>query len=158
MDARTTAGSRIYGQGLRGRRDATVVRRLRRAGAIIMGKTNLHEIALGVTNENEHFGPARNPWNPDRVPGGSSGGSAVAVALGLGYGSVGTDTRGSIRIPAACCGITGIKPTRGLVPTEGVIPLSWTLERHKGNLTGVVRELGIGRTTLYRKLKKHRLR
>ncbi len=128
VDARTTAGSRIYGQGLRGRRDATVVRRLRRAGAIIMGKTNLHEIALGVTNENEHFGPARNPWNPDRVPGGSSGGSAVAVALGLGYGSVGTDTRGSIRIPAACCGITGIKPTRGLVPTEGVIPLSWTLD------------------------------
>lgn len=133
-DGPTTVGSRAFGAGITSRTDATVVRRLRRAGAIVIGKTNLHEIALGVTTVNEHFGPAHNPWDRECIAGGSSGGSAVAVALGLGLGSVGTDTRGSIRIPAACCGITGLKPTRGLVPTDGVVPLSWTLD-HVGPMT-----------------------
>jgi aspartyl-tRNA(Asn)/glutamyl-tRNA(Gln) amidotransferase subunit A len=99
-----------------------------------VGKTNLHECAFGVTTVNEHFGPARNPWNRARVAGGSSGGSAVAVAMGMGLGSVGTDTRGSIRIPAACCGITGLKPTYGLLPTDDVVPLAPTLD-HLGPMT-----------------------
>ena len=128
IDAPTTAGSRIFGAGLVAVRDAPVVRRLRRAGAIVLGKTNLHEVALGVTSANEHFGAVRNPWNPELVAGGSSGGSAVAVAAGLGPLSLGSDTRGSIRIPAACCGITGLKPTRGLLPIDDVIPLSPSLD------------------------------
>jgi aspartyl-tRNA(Asn)/glutamyl-tRNA(Gln) amidotransferase subunit A len=132
-EAPTTAGSKIFGEGLTVTDDAPVVRRLRRAGAIIIGKTNLHEVALGVTSANEHFGPVRNPHDPERVAGGSSGGSAVAVATGMGPLSVGTDTRGSIRIPAACCGVVGLKPTRGLVPTEGVLPLSPSLD-HVGPL------------------------
>jgi len=127
-EAPTTAGSRIFGDGLVAERDATVVRRLRRAGAIVIGKTNLHEVALGVTSANEHFGPVRNPWDPARVAGGSSGGSAAAVATDLGPLSVGTDTRGSIRIPAACCGVTGLKPTHGLVSIDGVVPLSPSLD------------------------------
>jgi aspartyl-tRNA(Asn)/glutamyl-tRNA(Gln) amidotransferase subunit A len=133
-DAPATAGSKIYGAGLASRRDATVIRRLRKAGAVIVGRTNLHEIALGVTNENEHFGPARNPWDRARVPGGSSGGSAVAVAAGLVPAAIGSDTRGSIRIPAAACGVTGLKPSYGLVPTAGVIPLAWSLD-HVGPIT-----------------------
>lgn len=127
-EAPTTAGSRIFGDGLTTAKDAAVVQRLRRAGAILIGKTNLHEVALGVTTVNEHFGAARNPWDPQRMSGGSSGGSAVALAAGLGPLSVGTDTRGSIRIPAACCGVTGLKPTRGLVSLDGVVPLSPTLD------------------------------
>ena len=133
-DQRTTAGSRCFGEGLVAETDAPVIKRLRRAGAVIVGRTNLHEVALGVTTVNEHFGPARNPWNPAHVSGGSSGGSAVAVAAGLCAASVGTDTRGSIRIPAACCGIVGLKPTRGLVSTGGVIPLSPSLD-HVGPMT-----------------------
>jgi aspartyl-tRNA(Asn)/glutamyl-tRNA(Gln) amidotransferase subunit A len=128
VEAPTTAGSKIYGEGLVAEHDAPVVRRLRRAGAIIVGKTNLHEIALGVTSTNEHFGAVRNPWDTDRIPGGSSGGSAAAVAAGLAPLSVGSDTRGSIRIPASCCGITGLKPTLGMVSTEDVVPLSGTLD------------------------------
>jgi aspartyl-tRNA(Asn)/glutamyl-tRNA(Gln) amidotransferase subunit A len=127
-EAPTTAGSRVFGAGITTARDAPVVRRLRRAGAIILGKTNLHEVALGVTSANEHFGPARNPWDTSRIAGGSSGGSAVAVAAGLGPLSLGSDTRGSIRIPAACCGITGLKPTQGLLPLDGVVPLSPSLD------------------------------
>lgn len=138
-DAPTTAGSRTFGRGIESRTDAPAVRRLRRAGAILIGKTNLHEIALGVTSENEHFGPVRNPWNPELIVGGSSGGSGAAVAAGMGYGSIGTDTRGSIRIPAACCGITGLKPTRGIVSTDGVIPLSRTLD-HVGPMTRSVED------------------
>lgn len=138
----TTAGSKAFAGRLPANRDAPVVRRLRRAGALILGKTNLHEIAMGVTTVNEHYGPARNPWDRTRVAGGSSGGSAVAVAAGMGPGSVGTDTRGSIRIPAACCGITGLKPTHGLVSTEGVVPLSWTLD-HVGPLTRTVEDAAL---------------
>ncbi len=139
-DAPTTSGSRIHGDGLPPQDDAEVVRQLRRAGAIIIGKANLHEIALGVTNINEHFGPARNPWNRDHVSGGSSGGSAVAVAAGLTPLGIGTDTRGSIRIPAACCGITGFKPTRGLLSLKGVLPLAPTLD-HVGPMARSVRDL-----------------
>jgi aspartyl-tRNA(Asn)/glutamyl-tRNA(Gln) amidotransferase subunit A len=141
-DAPTTAGSRIYGDGIKTEHDALVVSRLRRAGAVLVGKNNLHEIALGITSVNEHFGPVRNPWAPDRVAGGSSGGSAAAVAAGLGYASIGTDTRGSVRIPAACCGVTGLKPTTGLVPTDGVLPLSWTLD-HVGPLTRSVEDAAL---------------
>jgi aspartyl-tRNA(Asn)/glutamyl-tRNA(Gln) amidotransferase subunit A len=138
----TTAGSKIFGTGLVAERDAAVVRRLRRAGAIIIGKTNLHEVALGVTSANEHFGPVRNPHDPERVAGGSSGGSAVAVAVGLGPLSIGTDTRGSIRIPAACCGVAGLKPTRGLVPVEGVLPLSPSLD-HVGPIAHTAGECAL---------------
>jgi aspartyl-tRNA(Asn)/glutamyl-tRNA(Gln) amidotransferase subunit A len=141
-EAPTTAGSRVFGTGLIAERDADVVRRLRRAGAIIIGKTNLHEVALGVTSANEHFGPVRNPHDPERVAGGSSGGSAVAVAVGLGPLSIGTDTRGSIRIPAACCGVAGLKPTRGLVPVEGVLPLSPSLD-HVGPLAQTAAECAL---------------
>ena len=130
----TTAGSRVFGDGISSRHDATLVHRLRRAGAILIGKTNLHEFAYGVTGENSHFGPARNPWDRSRIAGGSSGGSGVAVAAGMGCFSIGTDTRGSIRIPSSFCGITGLKPTLGAVPTRGVIPLSGTLD-HAGPMT-----------------------
>src|SRR5262245_14076814 len=127
-EAPTTAGSKIFGEGIVVEQDAPSVGRLRRAGAIIIGKTSLHEVALGVTSANEHFGPVRNPHDPERVAGGSSGGSAVAVATGCGPLSIGSDTRGSIRIPASCCGVTGLKPTRDLVSLEGVVPLSASLD------------------------------
>lgn len=106
--------------------DATVVTRLRRAGCVIVGKTNLHEWALGITSVNPHYGPVRNPHDPDRAAGGSSGGSAVAVATGMCDWAVGTDTGGSIRIPAALTGVVGIKPTHGAIPMDGVFPLSPT--------------------------------
>ena len=138
----TTAGSKTFGKKLPARADAPVARKLRRAGAVLLGKTNLHELAMGVTTVNEHYGPARNPWDTSRVAGGSSGGSAVAVASGMGAGSVGTDTRGSIRIPAACCGITGLKPTFGLIDTEGVIPLAATLD-HLGPMTRSVEDAAL---------------
>jgi aspartyl-tRNA(Asn)/glutamyl-tRNA(Gln) amidotransferase subunit A len=141
-EAPTTAGSKIFGDGLIADQDAPVVRRLRRAGAIIIGKTNLHEVALGVTSANEHFGPVRNPHDPERVAGGSSGGSAVAVATGMGPLSVGSDTRGSIRIPASCCGVTGLKPTRGLVSVEGVVPLSPSLD-HVGPIARTAAECAL---------------
>jgi len=124
---RTTAGSRILKDFIP-QHDAQVVVLLREAGAVLLGKTNMHEFAYGVTTNNPHYGPARNPWDPARIPGGSSGGSAAAVAAGLCYGSIGTDTGGSIRIPASLCGIVGLKPTRGHVSDSGVIPLSPTLD------------------------------
>jgi aspartyl-tRNA(Asn)/glutamyl-tRNA(Gln) amidotransferase subunit A len=141
-DTPTTVGSRAFADGIVSDVDAPVVRKLRRAGAVLIGRTNLHELALGVTTVNEHFGPARNPWDRARVSGGSSGGSAVAVAAELCAGALGTDTRGSIRIPAACCGITGFKPTRGLVSTKAVIPLSRTLD-HVGPMAWSVEDAAV---------------
>ncbi len=124
---RTTAGSKILKDFIP-TEDAAVVGQLRNAGAVILGKTNMHEFAYGVTSNNPHFGSVHNPWDLARIPGGSSGGSAAAVAAGLCYGSIGTDTGGSIRIPAALCGIVGLKPTLGRVSVEGVIPLSPRLD------------------------------
>ena len=126
-DVRTTAGSRILAKFVP-QHDADVVARLKEAGAVILGKTNMHEFAYGVTSNNPHYGPVHNPWDLSRIPGGSSGGSAAAVAAGLCYGSIGTDTGGSIRIPAGLCGIVGLKPTLGRVSVEGVIPLSPRLD------------------------------
>jgi len=126
-DVRTTAGSRILANFIP-QHDATLVAQLKAAGAVLLGKTNLHEFAYGVTSNNPHFGPVHNPWNLACIPGGSSGGSAAAVAAGLCYGSIGTDTGGSIRIPAALCGIVGLKPTLGRVSVDGVIPLSPKLD------------------------------
>ena len=126
-DIRTTAGSKIL-KDFVPQHDAVVWTKLREAGAVLLGKTNLHEFAYGVTTNNPHYGPARNPWDLARIPGGSSGGSAAAVAAGLCYASIGTDTGGSIRIPAALCGIVGLKPGIGRVSVEGIVPLSTTLD------------------------------
>ncbi|MCL6594106.1 MAG: amidase, partial [Alicyclobacillus sp.] len=117
--------------------DATAVQRLRAAGAILLGKTNLHEYAYGTTNENPHYGPARNPWNRAKITGGSSGGSSAALAAGLALAALGTDTGGSIRIPAALCGHVGFKPSFGLVSKAGVFPLAPSLD-HVGPMTQTV--------------------
>ena len=109
---KTTGGSKILADWVPDT-DATVTRRLRQAGAIVIGKNNLHEFAYGATNENPHYGPARNPWNQERITGGSSGGSAAAVAAGIGYASMGSDTGGSIRQPAPVTATVGVKPTYG---------------------------------------------
>ena len=112
----------------RPKRNAPVAEALLRAGALVLGKTNLHELACGVTNNNGGFGPARNPWDRRLIPGGSSGGTGVAVAARLAPGGIGTDTGGSVRIPAALCGLAGFKPTARRVPLEGAFPLSFTLD------------------------------
>jgi aspartyl-tRNA(Asn)/glutamyl-tRNA(Gln) amidotransferase subunit A len=132
----TTAASRVRA-GHVATADARVVTRLREAGAVILGKTNLHEFALGTTSDESAFGPVHNPRDPTRSPGGSSGGSAAAVAAGMGWGSIGTDTGGSIRIPASACGVVGLKPSFGEVPTVGVLPLSVSLD-HVGPLAQTV--------------------
>src|SRR5262249_12366043 len=129
----TTAGSLIY-RGWKPDFDATVVQRLRTGGAVLLGKTHLHELAYGITNNNPHYGPCRNPWDLTRIPGGSSGGAAVSVAASLSYASFGTDTGGSIRIPASYCGVTGFKPTYGCISRHGIIPLSVYLD-HVGPFT-----------------------
>jgi aspartyl-tRNA(Asn)/glutamyl-tRNA(Gln) amidotransferase subunit A len=139
--APTSAASRVR-QGHIAHADATVVSRLRDAGAVMIGKCNLHEFALGTTNDESAFGPSRNPHDTARSPGGSSGGSAAAVAAGLGWASVGSDTGGSIRIPAAACGIVGLKPAFGEIPTGGVVPLSVSLD-HVGPLALSVRDAWI---------------
>jgi len=137
----TTAASRVR-EGHVADRDAPAISRLRAAGAVLVGKTNLHEFALGTTNEDSAFGPARNPHDPTRSPGGSSGGSAASVAAGMALASIGTDTGGSIRIPAAACGVVGLKPAYGEVPTAGVVPLSHTLD-HVGPLAQSVPDAAI---------------
>ncbi len=137
----TTAASRVR-QGHMATRDAPIVTCLREAGAVLIGKTNLHEFALGTTNEDSAFGPARHPLDPSRSPGGSSGGSAASVLADMAYASIGTDTGGSIRIPAAACGLVGLKPTLGEVPTDGLVPLSGTLD-HVGPICRSVEDAQI---------------
>jgi len=137
----TTIGSKFFADNVPDE-DAFVVERLKQAGALINGKTNTHEIALGLTGNNPHYGTARNPWNTECIPGGSSSGSAIAVATGMALGALGTDTGGSIRVPASLCGIVGFKPTRGRVSTRGVFPLSWNLD-HVGPLTKCVKDAAI---------------
>jgi len=124
------------------RHDAPVVTNLRRAGAVIVGKTNLHEFAFGTTSDETAFGVVRNPCDPTRSAGGSSGGAAVAIVEGMSLGSVGTDTGGSIRIPSAACGITGLKPSHGEIDCEGVVPLSTTLD-HVGPMTRTVADASL---------------
>jgi len=130
---RTTAGSELFKDRIP-TEDAEVVRRLKAAGAVFLGKLNLHEFAYGGSSAVSFFGPVRNPWNLAHSPGGSSGGCAAAVAAHLCYGAIGSDTGGSIREPAAYCGIVGLKPTYGRVSTAGAIPLSWSLD-HLGPMT-----------------------
>ena len=138
---KTTAGSLFFKDYIPNE-DAVVIQKLKAAGAVIMGKTNTHEIALGVTTNNPHFGTTRNPWDTKRIPGGSSGGSAVAVATGMSLGALGTDTGGSIRIPASLCGVVGLKPTYGRVSLRGVFPLSWNLD-HVGPITRTVKDAAL---------------
>jgi aspartyl-tRNA(Asn)/glutamyl-tRNA(Gln) amidotransferase subunit A len=127
---RTTAGSQVLGDFVPDE-DATVVASLKQAGTILLGKLNMHEFAAGGTNDNPHYGACRNPWDLERIPGGSSGGSGAALAAGMCFGATGSDTAGSIRMPSHCCGTSGIKPTYGRVSCFGVVPLSWSLD-HPG--------------------------
>lgn len=119
--------------------DATVIKKLREAGVIFTGKVSMHEYAWGITNNNPHYGAVKNPWNLEKIPGGSSGGSGAAVAAGSSVASLGTDTAGSIRIPSSACGIVGLKQTHGLVSKYGVYPLAWSLD-HVGPMTKTVKD------------------
>jgi len=138
---RTTAASALFKDRIPSQ-DAEVVRRLRNAGAVFLGKQNLHEFAYGGSSMISYYGEVHNPWNPSRIAGGSSGGSAAAVAAGLGYGAIGTDTAGSIREPAAQCGVVGIKPTYGRVSARGVIPLSASFD-HVGPIGRTVSDVAV---------------
>ncbi|MEO1511532.1 MAG: amidase, partial [Planctomycetota bacterium] len=129
---RTTGGSRVLRDFIP-ENDATVVSRLEAAGMVLLGKTNTHEFAYGPTSEISTFGPVRNPWDVDKISGGSSGGSGAAVAAGLVPIASGSDTGGSIRIPASLCGLTGLKPTYGRVSRAGILPLCWSMD-HAGPL------------------------
>src|ERR1700722_6777621 len=133
---RTTSGSKIYGDFVPDR-DAAVVERLAAAGAVMVGKAGLHELAYGITSDNPHFGTIRNSRNTEHSPGGSSGGAAVAGASGMAFVATGTDTGGSIRVPASFCGVVGLKPTYGLVDRSGVQPLGLSLD-HVGPLARTV--------------------
>lgn len=137
----TTAGSRLMATNVPSA-DSAIAAAVFTAGAVNVGKTNLHEWAFGVTTDNPHFGPTRNPWAPERIPGGSSGGSAAAVVAGEIFGSIGSDTGGSIRIPASLCGIVGLKPTYGRVSLRGAIPLAWSLD-HAGPMARTVRDAAL---------------
>jgi aspartyl-tRNA(Asn)/glutamyl-tRNA(Gln) amidotransferase subunit A len=138
---RTTAASELFKDRVP-TEDAEVARKLKAAGAIILGKLNMHEFAYGITSSVTYFQPVHNPWALDRVPGGSSGGSAAATAADLCFAALGTDTGGSVRIPASFCGVAGLKPTYGRVSIRGVIPLSWTLD-HVGPLAKTVEDSAI---------------
>jgi len=138
---RTTSGSKIFADFVPDR-DAPVVQRLAEAGAVMVGKAGLHELAYGITSDNPHFGTIRNPRNPEHSPGGSSGGSAVAVATGMAFTATGTDTGGSIRVPASFCGVAGLKPTYGLIDRSGVQPLGLSLD-HVGPLARTVGDLRV---------------
>ncbi|OLE14184.1 MAG: hypothetical protein AUG89_03095 [Acidobacteria bacterium 13_1_20CM_4_56_7] len=138
---RTTAGSAVFRNRIPSE-DADVVKKLKSAGAVLLGKQNLHEFAYGGSSLISHFGPVRNSVNPEFIAGGSSGGSATAVASGMCYAAIGTDTAGSIREPAAICGVVGLKPSYGLVSTRGIIPLSQTLD-HAGPITRTVEDAAI---------------
>jgi aspartyl-tRNA(Asn)/glutamyl-tRNA(Gln) amidotransferase subunit A len=137
----TSAGSPLY-RNFVPDHDAFVVKRLQNAGAVMLGKLNMHELAYGITSANPHFGAVRNPWNVKHSPGGSSGGSGAAIAAGMALGTLGTDTGGSIRIPASFCGTVGLKPTYGRVSRHGVMPLSWSLD-HVGPITSSVRDAAL---------------
>jgi aspartyl-tRNA(Asn)/glutamyl-tRNA(Gln) amidotransferase subunit A len=132
----TTGGSKIYAHRVPDE-DSTVAARLRAAGAVLVGKTNLHEFAYGVTTDSSYFGPTHNPWDLNRIAGGSSGGSGAALAASLCLAATGSDTGGSIRIPAALCGVVGLKPTYGRVSCHGLLPLSWSLD-HAGPIARTV--------------------
>jgi aspartyl-tRNA(Asn)/glutamyl-tRNA(Gln) amidotransferase subunit A len=138
---RTTAGSKFFSERVP-ERDAVVVQKLRSAGAVLLGKLNMHEWALGVTNDNPHYGACHNPWALDRITGGSSGGSAAALAAGMCFGALGSDTGGSIRIPSALCGVVGLKPTYGRVSLRGAVPLSWSLD-HAGPMARRVSDVAL---------------
>jgi aspartyl-tRNA(Asn)/glutamyl-tRNA(Gln) amidotransferase subunit A len=138
---RTTAGSKILADW-RPDADATVAARLRSAGGIFVGKLNMHEFAWGGTSDNPHYGAVRNPWNPERFPAGSSGGSGAAVAARMCWGALGTDTGGSIRLPSAINGIVGIRPTYGRVSNHGIIPLAWSMDT-AGPMTRTVEDCAL---------------
>jgi aspartyl-tRNA(Asn)/glutamyl-tRNA(Gln) amidotransferase subunit A len=138
---RTTAGSKVY-ENFVPEINATVVEKLLAAGAVLLGKLNMHELAYGITSANPNFGAVRNPWNLEHSPGGSSGGSGVAVATHMIFMAMGTDTGGSIRIPASFCGTVGLKPTYGRVSRFGVLPLGFSLD-HMGPLTRSVRDAAL---------------
>src|SRR5208282_2140562 len=138
---RTTAGSKVLANWIPDY-DATAVAKLHEAGMVMVGKTNMHEFAYGVTNDNPFYGPARNPWDATRVPGGSSGGSGAAVASSQCSASLGSDSGGSIRIPSSSCGVVGLKPTYGRVSRHGAIPLSWSLD-HVGPITKTAKDAAI---------------
>jgi aspartyl-tRNA(Asn)/glutamyl-tRNA(Gln) amidotransferase subunit A len=138
---RTTAASAVFDDRVP-QQDAEVTRRLKEAGAVLIGKTNLHEFAMGGTSATSYYGPVRNPWALDRNSGGSSGGSAAAVSAGLCFGALGTDTGGSVRIPAAFCGVVGLKATYGLVPIRGIIPLTLSLD-HCGPIVRTVEDAAL---------------
>src|SRR5437867_789531 len=138
---RTTCGSKVFADHVP-KRDAAVVEKLRAVGAVLIGKTNMHELAYGITSTNPHFGAVRNPWDLERIPGGSSGGSGSAVAADLVFMAMGSDTGGSIRIPASFCGTVGLKPTFGRVSRFGVLPLDFSLD-HMGPLTRTVRDAAL---------------
>ncbi len=138
---RTTCGSKLFANHVPDR-DSAVTEKLASAGAVLLGKTGMHELAYGITSNNPHFGTVRNPFDTGRIPGGSSGGSAVAVATDMVFGAMGSDTGGSIRLPASYCGIVGLKPTSGRVSRYGVMPLDFSLD-HMGPMTRTVRDAAL---------------